>query len=241
MTLSARHATRQKRRPARRRTTQPEIVFRTWGGRREGAGRKPKFRRAGVSHRARPRHDSHHPLHVTLRVRRGLPSLRRQMVFVAVRSALGRATREGFRIVHFSVQVDHVHLMIEARNKHSLSSGTAGLSIRIARAANACLGRHGRFWADRYHAHALRKPREVRNAIVYVLTNWRKHVPGSQGLDSRSSAWWFTGWATPPRGPPPLGWNDDQPAPVHLAATWLGRSGWQRWGLVEVDERPRSA
>jgi putative transposase len=186
-------------------------------------------------------HDARHPLHLTLRVQRGLPSLRRQVVFVALRRALVKASHEGFRIVHFSVQLDHVHLMIEARDKAALSSGTAGLSIRIARAANKCLGRRGRFWADRYHARALRKPREVRNAMVYVLANWRKHVPRSQGLDSRSSAWWFTGWATPPPGPPPLGWEDGEPAPVHLPQTWLARVGWQRGGLVRSGERPQSA
>ena len=53
--------------------------------------------------------------------------------------------------------------------------GIRGLAIRIARAVNRAWLRRGRVWGDRYHAHSLRSPREVRNALVYVLQNFRKH------------------------------------------------------------------
>ncbi len=229
------------RKVLRKPQAQQQLPFHTWGGIRRGAGRKPRLGKAGIAHRARPLHDRQHPLHVTLRVRRGLPSLRTQTVFFAIRGALGKASRAAFRIVHFSVQIDHVHLIIEAKDKAALSSGAAGLSIRVARAANWALRRRGRFWSDRYHARPLRSPREVRNAVVYVITNWRKHVQRSSGLDPCSSAWWFTGWSVPPRGPPSPGWTEDEPVPVRLARTWLGRVGWRKRGLVRLDERPRSS
>jgi hypothetical protein len=87
-------------------------------------------------------------------------------------------------------------------------------------------------WGDRYHARALGTPREVRNAIVYVLMNAKKHRRGAVGLDPCSSAWWFDGWKTPLQTGPP-----DRPV-VELAKTWLLKTGWKRHGLIGRDERP---
>ena len=100
------------------------------------------------------------------------------MVFVALRRALVKASHQGFRVVHFSVQFDHVHLMVEKRATRTRSrAAPPALDSPIARAADRCFGRRRRFWADRYHARALRKPREVRDAMVYVFANWHRHVP----------------------------------------------------------------
>jgi REP-associated tyrosine transposase len=222
---------------ARRLGRQQEFAFRTWGGRRDGAGRKPSGKRAGVPHTARPAHHRRHPVHVTLRAATGMPSLRRQVVFFEVRSALGKASRSWFRVLQFSVQTNHVHLMIEALDKAHLTKGMRGLAIRVALAVNQLLRRRGRVWGDRYHCRALRTPREVRHGIVYVLANWKKHVPGARGFDRCSSAWWFRGWKIPPSSAPP-GWSSPQP-PVWPAREWLSTTGWKRHGLVAHDELPR--
>ena len=87
-----------------------------------------------------------------------------------------RRLEAGFGSLHFSVQSNHVHLMVEARDKAHLSKGMRGLAIRVALAVNRALRRRGRVWSDRYHARALRTPREVRNGLVYVLANWKKHL-----------------------------------------------------------------
>jgi len=126
-------------------------------------------------------------VHVTLRAQGGLPSLRSDEVFGSVRRALGRASSARFRLLQFSVQTDHVHVLVEGDDGIELRRGIQGLAIRVAKAINWRLGRHGGVWDGRYHARALRTPREVRNALVYVLQNWRKHVPGARGLDARSS------------------------------------------------------
>src|SRR5688572_7554453 len=106
---------------------QLELPVRTWGGKRRGAGRKPARGRPGVPHVARPEHTRRHPLHVTLRAERRLASLRKHTVFLEVRRAISGASRDWFRILHFSVQSDHIHLVVEATGKKSLSSGAAGL------------------------------------------------------------------------------------------------------------------
>ena len=158
------------------------FAFRTWGGVRTNAGRPPKGKAAGVSHLRRPSQSLAHPLHITLRVGRGIPSLREPALFAVVRRALDRGKRQfGFSLAQFSVQRDHLHLIAEASDRRALSRGMQGLSIRVARAVNAQLGRSGKLFVDRYHARALTTPRTVRLALRYVLLNVRKHFRGPKG------------------------------------------------------------
>ena len=197
------------------------------GGKRAGAGRKrTRPGRPCVPHRARPRHHHAHPVHVTLRVRAGLPSLRHEGVFAFVRAGIARASRAAFRVVEFSIQDDHAHFIVEAHDKAALSSGVRGLAIRLAKAINRAMGLSGGVWGDRYHARDLKTPRAVRNALVYVLMNAKKHrVRIANGIDTFSSAPWFFGVAV-----------DD--APVVLARTWLGAAGWRRRGAIRAHDRP---
>ncbi len=223
----------------------------TWGGRRPGAGRKPSGRAVGVPHRARPGHLARHPVHVTLRAGRAVGSLQARRVFPPMRAALAAASNPAFRVIHFSVQADHVHLLVEARDKAALSLGMRGLVIRLARAANRARGRRGAVWADRYHARALTTPREVRHALVYILMNYKKHRPEAEwkahapgrtdrprawGIDPYSSGRWFDGWRGRPVIPPA-----GVPSPVAAPRTWLARDGWRPYGLIGLDERPQRA
>jgi hypothetical protein len=162
-----------------------------------------------------------------------------------------------FRVVHFSVQANHVHLIAEAHDKATLSSGVRGLAIRVARGVNRAAGRVGRVWTDRYHARALETPRAVRNALVYVLLNRKKHgsFPGvfAEDLDPCSSAMWFDGWkAGPPRiagrtgaagaarAAGAAGAAGAPDCPVVPARTWLASVGWRRHGLLRPGEAPSS-
>jgi putative transposase len=216
-----------------RSSRQLELVFPSRGGRRAGAGRKPGPGRRKVTHRKRPRHDPHLPVHVTLRARDGLPSLRVNRVWLALERTLARSSDGTFRVVHFSAQADHLHLIVEADAPTRLTSGMQGLAIRAAKAINRVLGRHGRVWSDRYHARTLATPREVRNALVYVLQNWKKHEHVADGLDPRSSARWFAGWHEGADA-------GASASPVPPPRTWLAHTGWQRYGLVGRDEGPRT-
>ncbi|MBK7643330.1 MAG: transposase [Planctomycetes bacterium] len=100
-----------------------------------------------------------------------------------------------FQTVHYSIQSNHLHLIVEARDRLALSAGMKGLLVRMARALNRVWNRRGSVFADRYHARSLDTPREVRNALVYVLHNSRKHGIHSKGIDPCSSGLWFDGWA----------------------------------------------
>ena len=173
-------------------------------------------------------------MHVTLRAVDALRSLRSGRVFPAVRGALAASSHARFRVVQFTVQTDHVHLIVEADDGKVFSGGVRGLAIRLARAINRVLRRRGRVWADRFHARALSTPRAVRHALVYVLMNVKKHSGTGTELDPCSSAAWFSGWGRRPDATP------TGPPPVAAARTWLARVGWLRHGRIDPAERPKS-
>ncbi|MCE9578478.1 MAG: hypothetical protein K8W52_35455 [Deltaproteobacteria bacterium] len=212
------------------------------GGWRPGAGR-PRGR-TRVPHLTRPRFAARYPQHVTLRLITGLPSLRRHHLVARLRRSIASAHRDDFRVVHFAVLANHLHLVVEATDAITLARRMQGLAIRIARTTNRALARRGRVFAERYHARALRTPREVRHALAYVLHNARGHAAArdqrlsSTWIDPCSSGPWFADWRTAPAHPPPwLVALRRQPDPTRPARTWLLATGWRRHGAIALDER----
>ena len=200
-----------------------------WGGRRAGAGRPrtrahPGLERPGVPHLARPELSRHHPVHVTQRVQPGVGYLRGHRRAQLIREALGAV--RAIRVVHYSIQGNHLHLIVEADGAASLARGMQALSIRIARRLNALAGRRGGVFVDRYHAHALATRREVANAVRYVLDNYRHHA--LERLPSR--------WRDPLSSAAFVAAAPGDAAPVSPPRTWLLRVGWR---LAPPVRRPR--
>jgi putative transposase len=177
------------------------------GGRRKGAGRKAARRADGKrvhnTHAVREHFTASRPVHVTVRVRAGLPSLRGPVLAPVVLQALETSNeRAGFRLVHFSLQTTHWHLVCEADGPVALAAAMRALNGRIAKAINKQLGRTGSVIEDRYHLEVLRTPTQVRNAVRYVLRNGEKHgvhVALRHGdarpcPDPLSSAAWYGYW-----------------------------------------------
>ena len=209
-----------------------------WGGARPGAGRKPGPRRRDP-HRRREALAARHPCHVTFKVHHDVPSLRTQRLVAELERSWREVRERGrFRLVHDSIQGDRVHMVVEAASKRDLEYGLKSLVARFARAVNRVFRRVGQVLADRCHVHVLRTPREVRNAIAYVLLNARRHLakagrvlPRFASIDPASSGRWFAGW----RGGSASG--ADPPA-VAAPRTWLLLVGWRRFGLIEPAEVP---
>jgi hypothetical protein len=177
-----------------------------------------------------------------LRRARLLPSIRNQVVVAELELSLRAASNARYRVVHYSLQADHVHLVIEAADRTALSRGTQGLAIRLARAFNRVVRRHGKVWGDRFYARDMRSPREVRAGIVYVLMNHKKHGGGRHppALDRFSSAFWFDGFAAR-AAPLAVALRDGLPnatIPVARPRTWLLRTGWRHYGLVRPEDAP---
>src|SRR6202165_6066202 len=194
------------------------------GGKRLGAGRNAQGDRAGMPHEVRAPLASRFPVHVTLRTVDGLSGLRSRACFRAIANAFRLArSRQTIRLTEFSVQGNHLHLIVEAADAERLSRGMQGLAISIAKRLNALLGRSGPVFADRYHAHILRTPTQVAYAVAYVRGNFAAHAPrrGEQptrALARSSSAALIVGRLPDDQGPPL----------VAEAKTWLLSIGWGR-------------
>jgi REP element-mobilizing transposase RayT len=199
--------------------------------------------RPPVHHVKRPKVPPGSPAHVTLRVRRDVPSLRSRRFIREFQARIRAGCERGqFRVCHYSIQRDHVHLIVEAAGKEALGRGMKSVGIRLARAVNRVFGRSGPALFGRYHLRVLRTPREVRHALAYVLLNARKHwrqrtrsVPPVV-LDVASSGAWFDGWKRPPAAVEPMGVQ-----PVAPPRFWLLREGWRRRGLLDPAEVPGPA
>jgi putative transposase len=220
--------------------------------RKKRASRKraTETRRRRVRHVRRPDHDRRHPVHVTLSLVDDVGYLRRPEVRRVVQDAMTASicfsrTREAFRICELSIQGRHLHLVAEAESRAALSRGIQGFKISVAKRLNALLSRvrgalrKGAVFADRFHARALRTPREVRAVLAYVLNNWRHHgasvTPGT-AIDPYSTGITFGGW----KDASPIQRFDKRIGilPVWIPRTWLLRDGWQGHGLVRTYEVP---
>lgn len=212
-----------------------EIALRRHGGRREGAGRKPNVPgRPEVPHRTRGVLSRSKPLLITCKLLKEVGCLRarRAVARIVARIAIAK-DRFGVRIIEYSIQSDHLHLIVESMDAVALGRAIKGLSVRIARALNRMLARRGRVFADRYHHRVLGTPRQVRHALGYVLCNARKHrvaPPRAGWLDPCSSAPSFTGFA---------GTTTVARARISALPTcWLLTKGWRRHGPIDPDHVP---
>ena len=227
-------------------------LFKHRGGKRPGAGRPRKQGRASERHQKRERLAARYPAHVNIRVEKTVGQLRRRRAYQAFRRALRTSlARSDFAVVHVSIQREHIHLIVEAHDEVALAKGMQGLQIAAARYLNGAVSsergflRKGRVFVDRYHARILKTPRQVRNALAYVLNNWRHHRE-DRGMDSMfweidpfSTARRFGGWRdlgdpdTPRDGLEGLG-----ELPCATSQTWLMNVGWHRHGLIRVGHVP---
>ena len=170
------------------------------GGFRENAGRK-KALKSSTPHRARAALSCHVPAHITIRATKGLPSFREQSVARTIGHVIRtlRDVRDDFRIVEFSIQSNHIHLIVEAEDDKALSSGVRSFQARVSKAINRdVLGRErGRVWGDRYFRVDLTSPKQARHALAYVLQNGQHHGAVPAGVkDPISSARWSHRYVT---------------------------------------------
>jgi REP element-mobilizing transposase RayT len=219
------------------------------GGKRTGAGRPPAPGRRRTWVRVRAALSRHTPVHVTLRTTKEVGGLRRRRAYFAVRRAI-RTTfvRADFRVVHVSIQREHIHLICEADDEKALARGMKGLEVSAARHLNAAVAldrgwpraRRGTVFPERYHVQPLARPRQVRSALAYVLNNWRRHRedfaashPGP--VDLYSSGVSFDGWKRPPQVTLPRGY---EPLETVRPQTYLLTTLWRKYPLIDPSETP---
>ena len=209
------------------------------GGWRPGAGRPEG--RSSIAHRLRDEFPPRFPILVTWRLVQGLPSLRHRRYAEVFLDALAAVQSTTFRVTDYSIQTNHLHLMSEAEGADAVADGMEQLANRSIRRVNRAMKRNGKLLDERYHARALATPREVKNALRYVINNARHHAEERhvfyhpEWIDPFSSARWFDGWSSP------LDASELQQRGRRVTAephTWLRSVGWRRWGLLGTDEIP---
>jgi REP element-mobilizing transposase RayT len=227
------------------------------GGKRRNAGRKPKGFRAGSPHKARPRLKRLTPMHIVLRVVPAIGSLRKRLMYKALRWAtLAVARREMhfreegvFRIVHISIQRTHVHLIVEADRADALARGMQSFQISAAKHMNAAVSvglarrRRGTVFPDRYHQEVITCPTQARHTLAYVMNNWRKHREDALrkwNVDPYSTGVVFWGWKERVDAEVMWRWPETyEPLLVLTPLTWLLTTGWMRGGpMVRYREVP---
>ena len=232
-----------------RKRHQQQELFRH-GGKRRRAGRKPAGWRAGTTHAKRDEIGGRDVLHVVLRTVEDVGYLRRRDVYRAVRAAsISAARRDGFRVIHISIQHNHIHLLAEAERTVDLARGMQGFQISAARHINKAMGsggerRRGSVFADRYHVVVIRSPKQARHVLAYVLNNFRKHredrgeLSRTWRVDPFSTGNLFAGWKELEGQPPWPRLPGDEPLVVTAPRSWLLRTGWQGHGAISVYEVP---
>ena len=203
------------------------------GGKRKGAGRKSADGEHRLRHVKRAKFNKSQPLHITIKLVKGLPSLRRNAEHGVVRGALADSReRYGMRLVHFTIQRDHLHLIVEAPNREAVTRGMQSFLVRLTKRLNKLWNRSGAILRERYHDEVIKTPKQMRNVLRYVLQNHRHHgIATPFPVDPLSSAFAFDGWkdAPFPRASLPT---------VVTPSGWLLTTGWQKHGLLALCEVP---
>lgn len=211
---------------------QISFKLRSWGGRRAGAGRKNRSGKAGHVQRESVRSST--PLHISWRLEAGLVNLRCGLILKEFERCAKLAKSTGFSILHFSLQGNHLHLIVEARSNSHLGRGMRSLGCSFGKLLRKISRGRGRVFTDRYHLHVLKTPTETKRALAYVLQNTSRHTKFIYHLDAYSSAAYFSDWKAllgEQVGPILLNRSNlDLPLPDFLGPprSWLARVGWKR-------------
>ena len=206
-----------------------QLEFKTWGGRRKGAGRK---KTGNVRHAKRERVDFGKPLHITKRLQKGLRGITTQNLAKEFTIAMGLAKKKGLNVLEFAILTNHVHLIVEAKDNRALGRGMNSLWARFGRTLRKKFGGKGPVFGGRYHMKIIRSARQMRNTLEYVLLNESKHRRIEPEYNDLSSARYFAafGKLLGRRWYGQLSWDGAFPRPDYLAQprSWLAREGWRR-------------
>lgn len=169
-----------------------------------------------------------YPLHITMRIKPGLVSLRGPKMARAFKTALSKAKKNGLCTVHYALENNHLHLFAESKGNDHLRTGTASFGASFGKAVRRASGGLGSVFAGRYHLRVLKSPRQTKNALAYVLMNHSKHEGSKPYPDERSSAAYFGEWNSLLGGRYRNVKAESRPAHLGAPESWLARVGWSR-------------
>ena len=168
------------------------------------------------------------------RLNKGIPSLRRQELLRLFQKCAGRAKRYGLHVVHYALESNHIHLIVEARDNRALRSGMVSLFGSFARALNERVQRVGKVYSDRYHLNVITNPSQMKHTLRYVLLNHCKHTKWLEHMDPFSSARFFPHWKNLIELNEVVAWDLRNLSENYASAglspprSWLAAQGWMR-------------
>jgi putative transposase len=207
---------------------QTSFKFMSHGGPRENAGR-PRLQLHDASHAMRQRMNARNPFHVTFRLGKQVPNLRNEAFIRKFTRGIEKARNKGLNVNHFTIESTHIHFMGETEDNEALTRGILSLQACIVWALRQLFGFFGAVFAGRFHLHVLKSPREVRNALLYVIFNHAKHCNAELFADVFSSAFAFQELRDFVRRPgQPPRWQNEISRALAPAKSWLQTVGWKR-------------
>jgi REP element-mobilizing transposase RayT len=151
----------------------------------KNAGR-PAIQDRGIRHTKREEIRRETPLHLTIKLIRA--DVQNKTVLKALRHAILRARLQGLRIIHYSLEHDHIHLYAESDDNKILARAMKALGGSLIKKINKYFKVKGRCYKTRYHLRILRSATEVKNVINYILKNGIKHKRTKSVIDPYNSA-----------------------------------------------------
>ncbi|MGZ3787001.1 MAG: transposase [Bacteriovorax sp.] len=129
----------------------------------------------GIRHTSRPFLKKPSSLHLTVKIKKNKAEMKNKSVFSLLKRAILNARRQGLKVIHYSLEYDHVHLLIEAENNHILGKGMQAFGGTFSKAINRMRKLKGGVYKHRYHFRKISSARELKNVMNYIFTNGLKH------------------------------------------------------------------
>jgi REP element-mobilizing transposase RayT len=151
-----------------------------------GAGR-PAIHDPGIRHTERPLIKKPSSLHLTIKVEKIKADIKNKTVLSILKRAIQNARKQGLRVIHFSLEYDHVHLLIEAENNTTLGKGMQAFGVTFSKAINRVRKTTGKVYKHRYHFKAITSPKQLKNVMSYIFKNGVKHGTSKSMLNGYNS------------------------------------------------------
>lgn len=152
------------------------------------AGR-PAKNDAGIRHTKRPDLTRPSSLHLTVKIEKSKANLKNKNVLAILKKAIFNARRQGLKVIHYSLEYDHIHLIIEADNNRTLGKGMQAFGVTLAKAINRMRKVKGQVYKHRYHFRQITSSRQLKNVMTYIFNNGVKHKTSATALSPFNSIW----------------------------------------------------
>ena len=138
----------------------------------KNAGRKA-LHDPGIRHTSRALISRPSALHLTIKLKKA--DIQNKVVLRILKHAIFRSRLQGLKVIHFSLEYDHVHLYVECGDNHVLGKSMKAFGVSFVKGINKYKKSLGSLYKYRYHLHIIKSAREAKNVINYILKNGIKH------------------------------------------------------------------